>query len=858
MASLLQHLFPSPDGVLLIANQTGDSVGKLNPKKMGCLLRLIEDYSREHTDELTFKQALYDLLLDFKPNSNPEIEKSRLEKYPKLLTEFSEFCHHDLKITILDKISSILSSTEDEELENSLKISRTDPLFLTKSLEFILDMNCPYQLTFFGSGLLKEGELEAYNEALTNRLSETDLTSRLRYFRNKEKEFKTVRFIEILAKALNESQRSLSPFPLLVEQAVFSFFWQKAKTPTDILNFFSGYLEGDIESLRPSFPTRVFSEKTYWDIRNNSEALAEALLDPQRSSLLYLGYDFFENPLPLLLQYQTTSYAEKNFPDCIETLFANFMDIVCRIKRTELAKLKSQEDASETEKPASEALSPSEELIGHVFSAPFLPKDHPLNDYYEWLNAHPTLRFSQERRDRWATFCSALPHIRYLKSTQGKEGEKDCELAPGVINFLNLVRIFIDPTASPLPFEENLEILSEELNNLCELLSRENFKVTWKEEDLLYTAMQNDYFDTVTFLINEKKAFTLTMESGAPGHGYIKRFPAIEGDWRQTVDIDTLKKTFPPETLASFLTTPEAFEKIFTKLSPQDQIMLAHSLDLDAIEMKLAVIKACYLQNPSLKPLATMLIGSIAHLNDNSASAQLMKILIPIFHGRGPFLGDEEMLQIFKNFPDLLNSEIEDPVSPNTNSPGSSNNHLVLFALEHGKTEWLNVALPHIEDLILSSVLKEDVLLEFFNTYLPLCKKLDDFFISPPLKEQTILKLLSVLPCLDKLSELRIGSISLQILGEIILPPSLKKFSTSFEGITSWLPKNDGSGQFYPIPNKDSWEQLIPGLQSFFKRHPTITFEIRSNSMFSETSRSEIREILNIPQFPEGKFELVF
>ncbi len=92
MASLLQHFFPSPDGVLLVANQTGDSVGKLDARKMGRFLKLIEDYSPKHINELTFKQSIYDLLLDLKSHPDPKTEKSvskNIQDFSKNILNFA-------------------------------------------------------------------------------------------------------------------------------------------------------------------------------------------------------------------------------------------------------------------------------------------------------------------------------------------------------------------------------------------------------------------------------------------------------------------------------------------------------------------------------------------------------------------------------------------------------------------------------------------------------------------------------------------------------------------------------------------------------------------------------------------------
>lgn len=51
LTALMNHLFPCPDGELFIANQTGDPIGKLDPQRVGYMLRLLEDYEKSSDPE---------------------------------------------------------------------------------------------------------------------------------------------------------------------------------------------------------------------------------------------------------------------------------------------------------------------------------------------------------------------------------------------------------------------------------------------------------------------------------------------------------------------------------------------------------------------------------------------------------------------------------------------------------------------------------------------------------------------------------------------------------------------------------------------------------------------------------------
>ncbi|HQS84335.1 MAG: hypothetical protein B7Y25_04020 [Alphaproteobacteria bacterium 16-39-46] len=296
----IQYWFPSPDGTILVPNQTGDTIGKLDPKRTGRLLNLIEAYlvSPSPSDTEKFKLSLYDLLMKSE-RSTPQT------KYQKLLTEYPEFCLHDFKSIFSRELYRNFEFLTEEQLTALKKenILQDDPLFLTKILKFLYRVRNYSNFPLFENDFLKDGELESYREALvSDSIPEKNLAARLRYFKNKEKSFTTVRFVEVLVKSLNDQRQDHLPHAL-VERTIFSFFLKKAKTPDDILSFLSGYLDVDPETLRPNFPKTVFSGKTYWTIRNNPEDLKAALSHPEKAAFLSFGYQSYEDPFPPLIDY---------------------------------------------------------------------------------------------------------------------------------------------------------------------------------------------------------------------------------------------------------------------------------------------------------------------------------------------------------------------------------------------------------------------------------------------------------------------------------------------------------------------------------------------------------------------------
>ena len=354
ITALMGHLFPSPDGELFVANQTGDPIGKLNPQRIGYILRLIEDYntSQDPNTEEALKLTIFDVLsrsdYDVYAGNGASLSAGKKEKYGDLLTKYEAFCCHDFKIALLEKLKSLLTALPDDELEKKLKTDRKDPFIYTKYLKYILSKT-PSEEAFFKRGNLEEGELEAYHQVLSFPDNECELADKARKFKNKEQDFKALRFGEILVNAIKAQCHQgdhLSSLP--VERGLFFFFWQKAKTHRALVKFLSGYLGASPQCLTP-LPEKLFSEKAYWEIRNNPQSLKENLLHPERAFLLSQGYDVFERPFPFMRQYQTALYEGKPLPDCVEITGSNFLDIISRIKREALEEKEAENDSASLE-----------------------------------------------------------------------------------------------------------------------------------------------------------------------------------------------------------------------------------------------------------------------------------------------------------------------------------------------------------------------------------------------------------------------------------------------------------------------------------------------------------------------------
>ncbi|HQS84337.1 MAG: hypothetical protein B7Y25_04030 [Alphaproteobacteria bacterium 16-39-46] len=208
------------------------------------------------------------------------------------------------------------------------------------------------------------------------------------------------------------------------------------------------------------------------------------------------------------------------------------------------------------------------------------------------------------------------------------------------------------------------------------------------------------------------------------------------------------------------------------------------------------------------------------------------------------------MLELFTKYPFLLNYSIEDPLVRNQGQPNQPNNSMVFFALEHGKRDWLQSALPHLEYLHLIDFLNPDLLSEFFQKWLPKCSDLHQLSTHSKI-DKDFVYLSAALPSLTRLL-----NINLIIFGSNSFIPNLPGSIETCKIVPmgAYLYRCI-DGQYITEINRDSLIALISPLLLFFEQHPDATFELSLYSKLS-TDQQEIKELLNVSQFPKERFSL--
>ncbi|MBS0185275.1 MAG: hypothetical protein JSS34_02830 [Proteobacteria bacterium] len=814
LALLLQIFFPSPDDTTLTPNQSSDPVANFTSHQLGQLLNLTETYllkPKDTQDDLSFRLKTYQIL-------NP--------KKPLDEKDYQTYLQNDYFSLLLHEFKMVLTTSFEEALPLLLEESQIKEHFgdfpITSLMKRIGLRSLEKDL--FAQGILEDNELESYQAALTG-TSKTELSMVLSRFKNeKEKtKFKSVRLVEVLLASLKEQILPSTPLPSsVVQRVIFIFFWKKFN-PTDSNDFLAQFLHGytgtPLDVLKKvKMPKTSLSKEEYWGIRNDPESLQTHLSNVPMAAYLSQGYEDYENRIPPFVGYYKTRYkGSVRYSDCCEILFYNTLKV--GLKHV----------------PQKEAPLPPT----YIFS-----EDNPLRQILEEdINDGG---FSQAQRDDWAARCSNLPNIRYSKSSQGKGQPNDCEVTPGLINGVNVMRAVLnDPHhKDALPFDANEEALCGEINRLCALFRQKGTPFTWTKKEWKYYPSKNDWFGSIVFHIEGVEAFEFVMELGEPGHGYIKRYPNPK-DWRKQA---LLPSHFPPEIVGSY-TTSAHLETKLPVFSEQDQINFVHSLDLTALKDQIDLIKYAYSHHPSLIPFAQNLILSIFNNDELPSTGELLEALILL--PEHPLL-TEVMRQAFKRHPDIINNlDLEYPFNPHQRNSDFPYCSMLLILFQENKMSWIEPFLSSLLESNLNPIGPEiEPFLAFVQTWLPQFTNLQAFHYNNlfPLRDEAttntcLATLLPVFANLSHLSNLNLAYVPLSSLGNVVeaIPSSLTEFTMDFMDGHTYA--SEGETQI-PVLQEDQWQKLISYLAGFFTKHPSTTFNLITLADFSEADQSRIKMLL--------------
>jgi hypothetical protein len=534
--ALVQQLFPSPDGQNFVANQgsTADPLSNLSPSQIGRLLELIH-FSVKGDAGKNDKEANDSWTLAVFRALHPGEFDQTIKKLNKNYQQF-------------EKQKNLLQEQVRCQVEGDSQVAQIESL--KKELENITQK-------------LKTIEVST-QEMLMGEL------------KRKENWKLTRPFAKILFHALKEVDDEGSPYPKnLVQSVLQAYLWKKANHRQDFLEFAKAIPECLSDDAKKwIFPTPKLDapKKKTTKIKPTDEEIKQAQQEKQGRQQLYQkleekrlvhekkwleksyapedyldwkssykakkptegqikelesnlelaafyahSYDVIDQKLPPIVGYSEAAHKSlgkvrtvrkyNTYPDCGETSLLNFFDIVLY-------------DEKEGKFNASYLEDVQRDKNLKLFQAQGKKTEKGLLSFYR-RNSDPANAETAEVHDDWSRrVVSALPHVDYRK------GGGKCEINAGMKNMQSVMGALLGD-----PIWDTLSSPAAKWDRICELFSREGFKLDWKIKDGDKHLKEDT--GTLVFSVGGKPAFEWNFSSG---HFFIREAEnsgrGLE-DWRR-------------------------------------------------------------------------------------------------------------------------------------------------------------------------------------------------------------------------------------------------------------------------------------------------------------------------------------
>jgi ankyrin repeat protein len=607
--SLIQQLFPSPDGFSFVANQSSqdDPISHLTPELIGKLLAKIHN-----------------------PGNIP----------PNLGDELTLLIYEELygKVSPVGKNYEILKASVD------IKVARAHTL--RGEIE-----NCKNDAS---TGSKVEGLIIQLNE-IQNNLAKSANTIQSQIQKEiaqvkKTKNWKALTpFTNTLIGALQEAKREKSDYPQNnVEQSLFGYFLKKANHKEDFLRLLRGMpscIKKDEQSwvtaTDPHFasPRKTewlqskYSLKDYNDWKSHfhehqptPSQIAEIQHDPEAFAFHAYSYEVFDRLLPTLPDYANAAHKSLGKPagnfqrkyntyaDCGETSVRSFFNIVLYDR-----------DNNRFSSERLQAIADENQL--QLYSAPGKKKEKGLLPFYQ-RNPNVDAVESEEARDDWSRrVISNLksPVVNYLKPSDNPV----CEMNAGNKNVLAVMENLLGDREL-----KTLATPAEKWDRICELFSRENFELDWNvkngsKEKVNHTNTGIE----LEFTINGDPAFVWAFEEG---HFFISDSTDAKRDWRTSVALPSLpdhskrsRDVARAERLLPWVLKPGNLKEVFQRLP---QTSLLWGLPLRSNESKLQLIDVAFQYAPGAVSFLPVLKRWIREIPTDDLQGQV-KIYNAILNG---------------------------------------------------------------------------------------------------------------------------------------------------------------------------------------------------------------------------------
>jgi hypothetical protein len=483
-----------------------------------------------------------------------------------------------------------------------------------------------------------------------------------------EKDFKEI--ARLIVESLKESRLIVPPstqsrYPKnLPEQALMGFFLEKANHKKDFIPLLKSMpvvlSDAGKAVIQPGEAQERFIQSRYQLVEFKPENLLE---DPAKAAEVFkqdpgkLVFAIMEDSLhgakkfPKELSYTTVPHPALGggkLPDCGETAARNWWNRILW-------------DPSGGRGKFNAAFFDEMEAKGAEI-------DPALRHFYRLKHSDPADAANEKQYKEWADKVMSQRHeqgIKYIKPAHNPV----CEINVGVKNMRNMIALQLGLKGERE--DENTEVWDQ----ICETVSRPDFKLTWdmSEEDRNKMKQLESKASPrpsppvvhIAFSINGKKAFDWMFDYGPPGHFVITfEREAEKESWKSKVrnelamdilseapayagnsKVDQISHLLPLLSDAKFL------DQTKDLLAPHLRERLIHALPLSNAEERIKAFEAIFASHPeqiqSMKPLATHLRAKLPEEADVDMAKRIHTALSNAYY---PF--DEEVHPVGK--PDVV------------------------------------------------------------------------------------------------------------------------------------------------------------------------------------------------------------
>lgn len=519
-------------------------------------------------------------------------------------------------------------------------------------------------------------------------------------------------FAQLLVKAFDEQTKWANP------KSLKDYLYPENIVITALLAFLVK-ISDDQDALR-MLPTLMkegwekqaeFTLEEYKDLKNqyiSDEVNLGLLKNNELAFMMAKGFDIFESPFSSPIDYRSdTSYNQQTFPDCGETSLLSLLGMILsansggKIQPSSLATFKNKIEFTENQLDPNH---PFTKMIQFFDKNNDLSKWGSLNIHNDWINIVSNLNDLTKK--------DTINSIQYGRPAQSSgplyyeiKSHMHDEIC-GIVNMFNVIAHLVPDKILNQPWDQNREIrleqISQKLDRLCELLSRDGLEITWIN-DVTKSKTLNDEFPQIVFENSNGPVIKWTFQKG---HFKLDLLVEPQKDWRdhyRTID----ENNFQNEWMASlFLRLNEQHWLNNETYGTQFPLSLIFNRDITSVDGTIKVLSFVFYRmiiNQKFSAFSPLLPRWIEKSNALNQFVPLNKISLLLYA-----MNNRNILIIQKILADPRFYSIQNEVKKLENWPKDDENNPFQQMINYGLISAFKVMNPKKLESIISLDLSRD------------------------------------------------------------------------------------------------------------------------------------------------------